>query len=97
MRLGAGAADQPAAARDVVGVVMGFHDVNDAGIDGACQLEVDVDVPARVHHDRLAPVGQEVGRTAKLVIQDLVEAHAAFSSSSVENVDNQLRRQPATV
>ena len=75
MRPRSGAADEPATAGDVIGVIVRLDHVDDASTRGAGELEVDVDVPARVHHDRLTAVGQQVGGTAKLVVQDLMEAH----------------------
>ncbi len=54
------AARQPAAAGDVIGVIVRLDHVHDAGAGLGSQLDVDVDVPARIDDDRLAAVGKQV-------------------------------------
>ena len=74
----AGRRGEPAVARDVVGVVVGLEDVLDAHAHVAGQLEVLVDLEARVHHGRdpgvLVP--DQVGGTAEVVVRDLAEDHS---------------------
>ena len=69
---------QPAMAGDVVGVVVGLEDVLDSHAQVAGQLEVLVDVEARVDdggHTGLV-VADEIGRAAEVFVDELAEDHA---------------------
>ena len=62
---------------DVVGVVVGLEDVVDAHAEIARELEVLVDLEARIDHGRRAGrvVADEVRRAAEIVVRDLAEDH----------------------
>ena len=68
---------QAAVAGHVVGVVVGLEDVLDAQAHVAGQLEVLVDLEARVDDrgDARLLVADEVGRAAEVVVGDLAEDH----------------------
>ena len=74
---GAGRPRQAAVAGDVVGVVVGLEDVLDPHPVQPRQPPVGVDVPLRVDHRRVArvAVGDEVGRAAEVLVDDLTEKH----------------------
>jgi hypothetical protein len=70
---------QPAVARHVVGVVVRLEDVLDLDTHVACEVEVDVDLEARIDdgRDSRLLVADEVGRAAEVVMGDLSEDHRA--------------------
>ena len=74
----AGRGGQAAVPGHVVGVVVGLEDVLDAHAHVARQLEVLVDLEARIDHGRHAGVlvADQVGRAAEIVVGDLAEDHA---------------------
>ncbi len=67
-------------AGDVVGVVVGLEDVLDPDPVQAGQAPVGVDVPLRVDHRGVAgvAVGDEVGRAAEVLVDDLAEEHGLW-------------------
>ena len=75
----AGLPHQPPVAGDVVGVVVGLQDVADPHPVQARQPPVGLDVPLRVDDDRDAAfaVGDQVGRAAEVLVDDLAKEHGA--------------------
>ena len=74
---GAGLPHQPAVAGDVVGVVVGLEDVADPHAVQAGEAAVGLDVPLRVDDDGDAAfaVGDQVGRAAEVLVDDLAKEH----------------------
>ena len=74
---GSGGRRQATVAGHVVGVVVGLEDALDRDTEVASELDVVVDLEARVHHRRLAGmfVADQVGRAAEIVVGDLSENH----------------------
>ena len=74
---GAGLPHQPPVAGDVVGVVVGLEDVADPHPVQTGQAPVRLDFPLRVDHHRDAafPVGDQVGRAAEVLVDDLAKEH----------------------
>ena len=72
---------QPAVAGDVIGVVVGLEHMVDVHAQVAGQLQVLVDLEARVHHggDACIAVADEIGGAAQVVVRDLPEDHGAGS------------------
>ena len=65
---------------DVVGVVVGLEDVGDADPEVARQLEVLVDLEARIDHrgDARLLVADEVRGTPEIVVNQLSEDHRTW-------------------
>ena len=82
-------------ARDVVGVVVGLEDVLDAHAHVARELEVVVDLEARVDHGGHAGVlvADEIRRAAEIVVGDLAEDHAAVPTLRVETPSAMTREE----
>ena len=82
MDRGAGGGRQAAVAGDVIGVVVGLEDVLDLHAHVARQLEVLVDLKARVDDRRDAGVlvADEVGGAAEVVVGELAEDHELQAS-----------------
>ena len=68
---------EPVQAADVVGVVVRVDHVRDAQSLLRGDLQVHVDVKARIDHDRLSPVPQDVGGAPEIPVEHLPEEHAA--------------------
>ena len=85
----AGRVGQPAVAGDVVGVVVGLEDVLDSHTHVPCEVEVHVDLEARIddRRDSGPVVTDEVGRTSEVVVGDLPEEHALRRYIGVAAVD----------
>ena len=68
---------QPAVAGDVVGVVVGLEHVLDPHPVQARQPPVGLDVPLRVDDrgDARVAIGDQVGRAAEVLVDDLTEEH----------------------
>ena len=71
----AGRLGEPAAAGDVVGVVVRLEDVPDLEAVLLGEREVLLDLPLRVDHGALAAVGDDVGGAAEIAVQHLAEEH----------------------
>ena len=73
---------EPAVTRDVVGVVVGLEHVVDLDAEVARELEVLVDLEARVDHrgDARRVVTDEVRRASEVVVSDLPEDHVRIFS-----------------
>jgi hypothetical protein len=72
-----------AVARDVVGVVVGLEDVLDVDVQVAGELEVLVDLEARVYDRGHAGVlvADQIRGAAEVVVDDLAEDHGGSISS----------------
>ncbi len=72
---------QAAVAGYVVGVIVGLEDVRDAYAQVARQIEVLVDLEARIDHRRDAGlvIADEVRRAAEIVMDNLPEDHRSAS------------------
>ena len=79
-----GCRGQPAVAGDVVGVVVSLEDVLDRDPGVAGQLEVLVDLEARIDDRGLAGllVADEIRGTTEIVVGDLAEDHEGTASAS---------------
>ena len=77
----AGGRHQATVTRYVIGMVVGLQHVLDAHAAIAGQLEVLVDLEARVHH-RGYPrplIADQIGGTTEVVVGDLLEEHQGFA------------------
>jgi hypothetical protein len=70
---------QTPVAGDVVGVVVRLEDVRDREVVLLGEREVVRDLPFRVDDGGLAPVREDVGRAAEILVQHLPEEHAGGS------------------
>ena len=77
---------QPALAGDVVCVVVRLQHVRDREAVLLGEPEVVLDVPLRVDHDRLAPVRDDVGSAAEVLVQHLAEEHCRADSTPLVRV-----------
>ena len=73
----AGRFGEPAAAGEVVGVVVRFQDVVDLEALLLGEPQVLLDLPFRVDDRTRAGVGDHVGRAAEISVEDLPEVHEA--------------------
>ena len=76
VRDGAGRIRESPAPRHVIGMKMGFEHMANPGVRLLRRVQVLPDLPLRIDHHCLAPRGDDVGRTAKVLVQDLSEEHA---------------------
>ena len=95
----AGGRGQPAVAGDVVGVVVGLEDVLDAHAHVARELEVLVDLEARVDDggDARVLVADQVGGAAEVVVGDLAEDHVALRGAPAGLACSQASMPPLTL
>ena len=70
---GAGRRHEPLTPGDVVRVVVGVDHVPDLEVLGFGQLEVDVDVPARIDDHGLTTAPDEVRSTTQVDVEDLTK------------------------
>jgi hypothetical protein len=72
---GPGRLDEASAAGEVVGVVVRFEDVGDLEAILLGDLEVVVYLPLWVDHRHLAPVGDDIGAAAQILVEYLSKKH----------------------
>ena len=77
------ASREPSVAGDVVGVRVRLEHVADLEAVLLGEREVLLDLPLRVDHGRLAPVGDDVGRAAEVLVQHLAEEHGDRDHTAV--------------